>query len=177
MRGRQEGFTLTELMVTCLVLGIVLTLGVTAFRHYWKVRALTGAVDEVVTELRGQQQDASTQTHPWVAGAWFKQDTSRWGTVRANAVTGACEIRSRRTLPAGVTVSSVSFSDVTDPNISGNCAAGLASEAGPGAVEIVVFFARGTATEGSVSLSQPAVNGGAARTISVAPMTGRVTRP
>ncbi len=172
MRGRQEGFTLTELMMACAVLAVVLTLGASAFGHYWKVRALTGAVDEVVTELRGEQQDASTQTHPWVWGAWFKQGTSRWGTLRANAVTGVCEIKSRRTFPGGVTVGSATFGDVTAPAISANCAA--AAETG---AEVVVFFARGTATGGSVGLIHPTVDGGSARTITVSPMTGRVTRP
>jgi prepilin-type N-terminal cleavage/methylation domain-containing protein len=171
MTARQDGFTLTELMVACLVLGIALTLGATAFGHYAKVRALAGAADQVVTELRGAQQDASTQTHPWVSGAWFRQSTSEWGTVRANAVTGSCEVKSRRTFAAGVTVASVSFSDVTSPNLTANCA----TLAGSGA-DVVVFFARGTATGGSVGLMHPSVNGGAAKTISVTPMTARVTR-
>ncbi len=173
MTGRQEGFTLTELMVVCLVLAIALTLGATAFGHYTKVRALAGAADQVVTELRGAQQDASTQTHPWVWGAWFKQNTSEWGTVRANAVTGTCEIKSRRKFDAGVTVASVSFSDVTSPDVTANCAGAVG---GSGVVDVVVFFARGTATGGSVALRHPSVNGGAAKTITVAPMTARVTR-
>ncbi|HEV2754523.1 MAG TPA: prepilin-type N-terminal cleavage/methylation domain-containing protein [Actinomycetota bacterium] len=176
MTGRQEGFTLTELLVVTLVLAIALTLGATAFTHYWKVRALSGAVDEVVTELRGEQQDASTQTHPWVWGAWFKPNSSEWGTLRAHALTGVCEIKSRRTFSSGVRVASASFSDVTSPNISALCAT-QADPAAAAGIEVVVFFARGTATGGTVSLSHPSVNGGAPRTITVAPMTGRVTRP
>lgn len=172
MTAREEGFTLTELLMACAVLGLALTLGASGFQGYWRTRALVGSVDEVVTELRGEQQDASTQTHPWVWGAWFRQGTPRWGTLRANAVTGACEIKSRRTFPAGVTVASVSFGDVTTPPISANCAA--AAETG---AEVALFFARGTATGGSVALMHPHVNGGSSRTITVSPMTGRVTRP
>lgn len=172
MTARQDGFTLTELLVACLVLSIALTLGATAFGHYTKVRALAGAVDQVVTELRGEQQDASTQTHPWVWGAWFKQNTSEWGTIRANAVTGACEVKSRRTFNAGVTVASVSFSDVTGPNVTANCVTAV----GGSGVDVVVFFARGTATGGTVSLRHPSVNGGAVKTVTVAPMTARVIR-
>lgn len=174
MKARQEGFTLTELLVVTIVLGLALTLGAAAFTRYWKVRALAGAVDQVVTELRGEQQDASTQTHPWVWGAWFKQGSSSWGTLRANAITGACEIKSRRTFSAGVTVTAVSFSDVTTPDITGLCTTAAGTGAG---TDVVVFFARGTATGGSVSLAHPAVNGGSPRTIAVTPMTGRVTRP
>lgn len=172
MRGRENGFTLTEMLMACAVIAVALTLGGAAFKHYWKVRALSGATDEVVTELRGQQQDASAQSHPWVWGAWFKQGTNRWGIVRANALTGTCEVRSRRTFGAGVTVAGVSFADVTTPATSANCA--TAAEAG---AEVVLFFARGSATGGSVSLAHPEVNGGAAKTITVSPITGRVTRP
>lgn len=172
MRGNENGFTLSELLVVGVVIGIALTLGATAFNRYWKVRALAGAVDEVVTELRSEQQDATSQSHPWVWGTWFKQGTSRWGVVRGNAVTGACELKSSRTFPASVTVSAVAFDDVTTPALSANCAA--AAETGS---EVVLFFARGTATGGSVSLAHPEVNGGTPRTITVAPITGRVTRP
>lgn len=169
---REDGFTLSELLVACLVMSIVLGLGAYSLRRYWQTRALHGSVDEVVTELRGEHQRASSESHPWVWGAWFKQGTSRWGVVRANASTGACEVRSRRTLSTGVTVSAVSFDDVTSPAVSSNCAA--AAESGS---EVVLFFARGSATAGSVSLAHAEVGGGAARTITVSPITGRVARP
>lgn len=172
MRGKENGFTLSELLVVTLIIGIALTLGAPAFSRYWKVRSLNAAVDEVATELRGDQQDATSQSHPWVWGAWFKQGTPRWGIVRGNANTGACEVRDRRSFPAGVTVSAVSFADVTTPTLSAQCAA--AAESG---AEVVLFFARGSATGGSVSLSHPEVGGGSARTITVAPITGRVTKP
>lgn len=172
MRGREDGFTLSELLVVTVVIAIALTLGAGAFGRYWKVRSLNGAIDEVVTELRAKQQDATGQTHPWVWGAWFKQGTPRWGIVRANAISGACEVRARRTFSSGVTVSAVSFADVTTPALSATCAA--AAESGAG---VVLFFARGSATGGSVSLSHAEVGGGSARTITVSPITGRVTAP
>lgn len=172
MRGKEDGFTLSELLVATAVIAIAVTLGAAAFLHHWKVRALSGAVDQIVTELRAEQQDATTQTHPWVWGAWFKPGTPRWGVVRGNAATGACDVRSRRQLPAGVTVSAAAFDDVTTPPLSSTCAA--AAETGS---EVVLFFARGSATGGSVSLAHPEVGGGAGRTIAVAPITGRVTRP
>lgn len=172
MRGKENGFTLTELLVATLVIGIALTLGAPAFNRYWKVRALNGAVDEVVTELRGEQQDATSQSHPVVWGAWFKQGTSRWGVVRGDVSTGNCVVRDRRTFPAGVEVTAVSFADVTTQSLSAECA--MRAEAG---AEVVLFFARGSATGGSVTLSHPQVGGGSPRTITVSPITGRVTRP
>lgn len=169
---REDGFTLSELLIVMLVMSIVLGLGAHSFRRYWQTRALHGSLDEVVTELRAEQQKASSESHPWVWGAWFKQGTPRWGVVRADASTGTCQVRSRRTLSTGVVVNAVSFAEVTTPALSANCAA--AAESG---AKVVLFFARGTATAGSVSLSHPEVGGGSARTISVAPITGRVTAP
>lgn len=169
---REDGFTLSELLIVMLVMSIVLTLGAYSFRRYWQTRSLHGSVDQVATELRGEQQRATSESHPWIWGAWFKQGTSRWGVVRANASTGACQVKDRRTLSTGVVVSSVSFADVTTPALSSACA--TAAESG---AEVVLFFARGTATEGTVSLSHPEVSGGAAKTITVSPITGRVTAP
>ena len=168
---RDDGFTLLELLVVTLLIAVVTTLGATAVNRYWKVRALEGGADEVVTELRGLQQDASSQSHPWVTGAYFRAGTNRWGVVRGNIKTGACTVSARRTFPAGVTVSSVSFSDVATMSLTTNCT--TAAESG---AEVVFFFARGSATNGSVSLSHPEVSGGA-RTINVSSLTGRVTGP
>lgn len=171
MKG-EHGFTLFELLVAMLVMSLVLGLGAYSLRRYWQTRALQGSVEEIVTELRGEQQKASSESHPWVWGAWFKQGTPRWGVVRANAATGTCEVKSNRTLSTGVTISAVSFADVTTRTLSANCAAA----AEPGA-EVVLFFARGSATEGSISLAHPEVAAGSPRTIAVSPITGRVTRP
>lgn len=169
---REDGFTLSELLIVMLVMSIVLTLGAYSFRRYWQTRALHGSLDQVVSELRGEQQRATSESHPWIWGAWFKQGTPRWGVVRANASTGTCEVKDRRTLSTGVVINTVSFADVTTPALSASCAA--AAESG---AEVVLFFARGTATEGTVSLSHPEVGGGSARTITVSPITGRVTAP
>ncbi len=155
-----------------LIMSIVLTLGASPLRRYWQTRALHGGVDEVVTELRSEQQKASSESHPWVRGVWFKQGTSRWGVVRANASDGSCRLESTRTLPAGVTISAVAFADVTTPALTASCTAA----AGTG-TEMALFFARGSATEGSVSLSHAQVGGGSPRTITVSPITGRVARP
>lgn len=168
---RDDGFTLIELLVACMVMALVLGLGAASIRRYWQTRALHGSVDEVVSELRAEQQDASTASHPWVYGAWFKAGTSRWGIVRANSLTGVCQVLSRRTFSTGVTVSSASFDDVTTQNLTANCA--TAAETG---AEVAFFFARGTATGGSVALSHPQVSGGAAKTIQVSPVTGKVVR-
>ncbi|MDQ3983251.1 MAG: hypothetical protein M3271_11280 [Actinomycetota bacterium] len=158
--------------MACLIMSIVLGLGAYSLRRYWQTRSLHSSVDEVVSELRTEQQKASSESHPWVWGVWFKQGSPRWGVVRANVTTEACEVRSRRELSTGVAFNTVSFADVTSPPLSATCA----TAAEPGS-EIALFFARGTATEGSVSLSHSEVGGGSARTVTVSPITGRVTAP
>ena len=152
-------------------MSLALSLGAFSIRRYWQTRALSGSVDQVLTELRGEQQDASTATHPWVYGAWFKAGTSRWGLVRANSLTGACQVLSRRTFDSGVRVATASFDQVTTQNLSANCS--TAAETG---AAIVFFFARGTATGGTVALSHPKVSGGATKTVRVYPVTGKVER-
>lgn len=168
---REDGFTLTEMLATMLLVSIVLTLGAYSLRRYWQTGALRAGVDEVISELRGEQQDASTATHPWVYGAWFKAGSNRWGTIRANSQTGACQVLSRRTFDSGVRVSTASFDDVTTQSLTANCT--TAAESG---AEVVFFFARGTATGGTVALSHPEVSGGAVKTVRVYPVTSKVER-
>ena len=169
---REDGFTLSELLIAVVVLSAVLALGASSFRRYWQTSALRGGVDAVVTELRAQQQKASSESHPWVWGAWFKEGTGRWGVVRGNSSDGTCEVKSRHTLSTRVTFGAVSFADVTTLSLSSNCSAA----AEPGA-EVVLFFPRGSATEGTVSVAHAEVGGGTPRTITVSPITGRVTSP
>lgn len=166
----EDGFTLTEMLAAMLVMSLLLTLGAYSLRRYWQTQALTRGVDEVVTELRSEQQSASTATHPWVYGAWFKAGTSEWGVVKANSLTGACEVVSSKTFGTGVKVSTASFDDVSTNNLTTNC-----SNAAGGA-EVAFFFARGTATGGTVALRHPEVSGGAPKTVRVYPVTGKVER-
>lgn len=169
--NREDGFTLSELLVAMLIMSMVLGLGAYSLRRYWQTRALHGAVDELVSELRSEQQDASTATHPWVFGAWFQAGTPRWGVVKANSLTGACQVVSRRTLGTGVQISTAAFDDVATNNLTANCT--TAAESG---AEVVFFFARGTATGGTVTLSHPEVSAGALKTVRVYPVTGKVER-
>ena len=168
---REDGFTFMELLVAILVTSMALGLAAYSLRRHWQSRALHAGIDEVVSELRSEQQEASTATHPWVYGAYFKPGTARWGVLRGNSLTGACQILSRRTFGTGVTITSASFDDVTTQGLTANCT--TAAEAG---AEVVFFFARGTATGGTVALSHPQVSGGAAKTVRVYPVTGKVVR-
>jgi prepilin-type N-terminal cleavage/methylation domain-containing protein len=168
---REDGFTLIELLVAILVMSMALGLGAYSIRRYWQTQALHNSVDEVVSELRSQQQEASTATHPWVYGAWFKPDSPRWGVVKANSLTGTCQVVSSNTFGTGVEIESAAFDDIATKNLTANCAA--AAESG---AEVVIFFARGTATGGTVALDHPEASSGAAKTVRVYPVTGKVER-
>ena len=167
----EDGFTLTELLVAMMIMSLVLGLGAYSLRRHWQTRALQGGVDEVVTELRSEQQNASTATHPWVYGAWFKPGSPRWGLVKANSTTGDCEVLSRKTLGTGVTISAASFDNISTLGLTAKCR--TAAETG---AQIAFFFARGTATGGTVALTHPEVSGGAVKTIRVYPVTGKVEK-
>jgi hypothetical protein len=78
---------------------------------------------------------------------------------------------SRKTLGTGVKISAAAFDDVSTNNLTTNCT--TATEAG---AEVAFFFARGTATGGTVALTQPEVSGGAVKTVRVYPVTGKVER-
>lgn len=167
---KEDGFTIIELLVASIIIAVVTTLGAYAISHYSKLRALEGSTNEVITELRAMQQDAGSRSHPWVSGVYFKAGTNRWGIVEGNIKTGVCTRKAARTFPAGVTVSTATFSDIATQSLTANCT--TAAESG---AEVVLFFARGSATSGSMSLVHPNVGSGA-RTLTVSPITGRVTR-
>ena len=175
--GREEGFTLLELMVVALVTTILLTIGSVALRHYWLVRALSGAQDQVATQLRGAQQQSMSESHPWVFGARFQKGSSSWGVVRYNVTTGACSVVSSLSFDGNVVI--VDDAQTDFPDVTGATTA--CRNATPGASanhEVVFFYARGnssaSSTVGSVKLVQPTIN--RTERVTVSPITGRVTK-
>lgn len=165
--NRDDGFTLIELLATMMLLSILLTLGAFALRVFWQSRSFTGAQEQIATQLRSLQQQAVSESNPLVFGAWFRTsggDTDQWGTVRFDpgadlVATGddECESTNVGTFDAGVRVSDADFADslsgaaVTD--IVSACRSQVAASAP--AADFVLFLARGTATGGCVTFTQP----------------------
>lgn len=169
----QAGFTLVELLTTFMLLTIIVTLGAAAMRHYWFVQSLEGSRDEVVTQLRGLQQRVISETFPLVYGARFVPNASSWQHVQYNPDTNTCTKVQEGDLDGGqfsgdVRVRSASFETYTSSgtDVSDLCRQGIAGG------EVVFFFARGTATEGTLTLVQPRLD--RTKTICVAGTTGRV---
>lgn len=177
---RSSGFTLIELLAVMFVTTVLLTLGAGAIRHYWLLHSLENAGEQVVSELRGLQARVVSESHPLVFGAWFKSGasassaTTQWGVVRydpkdaSTSLDDECvQAGSPQVFGTDVYVSQTDF-ETLNP-ITQTCAAAV-----PSGAEIVLFFARGSATSGSVTLTQDLV--GRSTEVSVSPQTGRVTR-
>ena len=159
-----SGFTLVELMAVILLMTILVTLGAGALRRYWFVQALSGAQNEVLSQLRAQQEESRT-TAPKVFGARFTVASSDWQLIQYDATAPVpCTVTDQRTFGSDVQVASVDF----DPGLSGAVLAGCLD----GATDLVLFHARGSASPGSLTLVQSAVD--RQLSVCVTGLTGRV---
>ena len=166
----RAGFTLIEILVVITLSGILMTLGVAAMRHYWFVNALDSSTDEVVTQLRNAQQRVGAESHPVVYGLRFKPDMADWGIVQYDSrkTTDKCTTEATQGFETGVEIETASFSGATtDESIA--CTSAFAGN------EFVFFYARGSATGGTVKLTSDLL--GRSNVITVTPITGRVLRP
>ncbi len=169
---KEEGFTLIELLVATALLAVLATLGAGAARQFWLVRSLDAGADAAVSQLRRMQAQSAAESHPLIFGARFRAGSSEWTLVKfdpkipTDSTDDVCtELGSPRTFDAGVIVASVDFSDVT--GVTDKCRSQTSDE-------VALFYPRGTATAGSLVLSQPAL--GRTQTVTVTAITGRVTR-
>jgi prepilin-type N-terminal cleavage/methylation domain-containing protein len=169
----QAGFTLVELLVVISITAILLTLSAAAARTFWLNQALTGAASDLRLQLGQLHQRAQAESHPRVYGAWFVQGSSSWGLVRYTATTNNCTPVESRSFDSGVTVSDIQGFDLPTGLVSA-CRSALQTSGVSGATSarIAFFYARGTATAGSVTVRQPSL--GRTRTVQVHALTGRV---
>ena len=183
---REDGFTLVELLTTMLLLSLLLTLGVGALRYFFLGQALTNERDEIYTNLRALQQQVVAETNPLVFGAWFRVSTpatdnggDQWGTFRYDPTpaTPTCTSTGRYRASGGVQIRSANFSDslagATVSSVIDRCKASIPQAAS--ATDMVMFLARGTATSGCVTLTQPNRETDDV-TVAVSNLTGRVER-
>jgi prepilin-type N-terminal cleavage/methylation domain-containing protein len=174
-RSDEDGFTLVELLIGMMLLVVLLGLGIFALRQFWLNHSLRGARTEVVTQLRQLQQRSVSESHPLVYGARFRASSSTFGLVKFNphdtATTAddTCSEMSTVTLGSGVRVTSATFTSAS--GITSLCRSQIA---GATSDEFVFFYARGTATEGNLTLEVPALPG-RSLSVGVTPITGRVS--
>lgn len=189
---REDGFTLIELMAVMALTAVLVTLGAFALRNFWLVRSHVGERDKVFTQLRAGQQQATSESSPFVVGAWFEvrtpetdNGTPQWGMFRyrpADAsvipnIPESCTSTSQVRMAGGVQIQSVDFSNTlpgSDPAaVTLRCKGDIPAAAN--ATDVVLFLPRGTATGGCVTLTQPLLDRDDVA-VRVTPITGRVTR-
>lgn len=174
-RERDErGFTLIEIISTVVIMAILLSLAVLALRHFWLTRSLTAATDSVVTQLRSTQERVVSESWPYVYGVRFDIDGGRWWLVRYDPVNpgpgdDTCQVVETGTYGDGVVVRSASFA--SDALITDFCRSSVGANPDDA---FALFYSRGSATNGTVTLEQKQVN--KTKTISVDGITGRVTK-
>lgn len=161
---REDGFSLLELLVVLTLASILVSLSALAFRHYWQQRSLYGAQDLTVTQLRGLQERAVSESHPLVFGARFTVGATTFRLFRYNPQTGVCAELETYEFDAGVEVTNVDFG--TPPGITPPACAPVGRS--------VYFYAKGTATEGALTFNQPATERQIG--LEVSALTGRVTK-
>ncbi|MDQ4124620.1 MAG: type II secretion system GspH family protein [Actinomycetota bacterium] len=168
----QSGFTMVELLAVTAIGAILLTLGAGALRDYTRGKALQGARDMAVTQLREAQQRTFSEGYPRAYGLRFLPQGKGWDLVRYDASTGTCSVVSSQVLTDGVRVApSTADTDFPDSPAASSCRS--AAPNGSAAYEVVLFYARGTATAGKVTFELPGT--GKTRLLQVNGATGRVS--
>ncbi len=172
---KEGGFTLIEMLVVMAISTILMTLGAFAVRHFWFVQALSGSVDTVTTQMRQAQQQAESESHPLVYGVWFINvgDATRWGTLQYDpAMASPCTEIGKRYFETGVQVKTVAFDEDSTRTPTCRSALGAAGIPSAGSAQIAFFYARGTATPGTITLEQTTLD--RSRQLTVTGITGRV---
>lgn len=171
---RESGFTLVELLVVVGMTAVLLTLSASAIRHYWFRQSLDGAAEQVVNDLRNLQQETIAESHPVVFGAWFRTGTPSGGQygilkfdpkdVSISSDDVCTLVDSPQTFGNMVSITAVNFDTASE--IEPVC-----GPVAPAGSEKVFFYARGSATAGSLTLHQPDIG---EVTVNVSAVTGRV---
>lgn len=165
-----NGFTLVEVLAVSLIGAMLLGLGTGALRHYLRAKALNSARETTVTQLRSAQQRTFTEGYPRAYGVRFLKDGARWDVVRYDASTGVCAVVESHDLTNGVRISGAG-TDFPDSPAATACRAVAPNASGNH--EVVLFFARGSATAGTVTFS---LDGSTkTRQVQVNGATGRVS--
>ena len=150
---RDEGVTLIEVLVTISLMGAMMAIALSGWASWGRASGQTGTARELQSVMRRTQQSAVTEGRAMCVQ--FDVAANQYSVFR-----GACSDAARTRIVGPVTVESAQVA-LSAPAFTG-------STAGAGAT----FYARGTATPGTVSVTRE----GSSRvwTITVERLTGRV---
>lgn len=172
MKRNEHGFTLVELMVVMSITTVLLGLGAFAVRNFWLVRSVSGAQDEIASQMRAVQSKVMAESNPLVYGVGFREGTNEWQIVRYNSESDTCVGDGTRRFDAGVVISDVNFSSTLAgqdiSNMIGVCDNVIAAPPDG----FAFFLPRGLATPGTVTVYQPNIDRSA--TVEVFALSGRV---
>lgn len=166
----ERGFTLVELMAVMALGVVLLTLSASALRDYSRGKALAGARDMVVTQLRHAQQRTLSEGYPRAYGIRFLEGRQSWDLVRYDASTDTCVVVEQHTLAGALTISP----DTAFPDSTAESRCATAAPYVPAVTyETAFFYARGTATAGTAKILLEGST--KTRTVTVNAATGRVS--
>lgn len=157
------------------LLSVVVALGAAGFRHYWLLHSLDSAQGDVATQLRQVQARVASESHPLIFGARFTPGSSAWslvkydqGTDRLSTSDDSCAMDGGvRNLPGVVVVGSPDSAFSAPAGVDkSKCGGNFSGDV------FVMFYAKGTATGGKVTLRSPALNRN--RVVEVSSLTSRV---
>lgn len=154
----EQGFTLIELMVVVVLMGVLGTVGLTTLVGYTKTQAQQGEADEVVSTLRLAAQKALTE------GVTYCVHLDPTGktvtTYRRLCGPASNRAESPRTVRKDVSLVNPTFVPA------------LAAQTCPTTGDCAYFYPRGTASEGNLVVD----GSGPDITVEVKGLTSRVTR-
>lgn len=168
----ERGFTLIESLAAMALISLLVSLSAMALKNFWFVEAVDRATGELTSLMKRTQQRVVAETHPLVYGAWFEEDSSQWGIVRfdpkdiSTSTDDTCVQEPTHTMADKVKVTAITGDTTSEAALK--CST-LLPEA-----TFVFFYARGTATEATISIGKD--DSTATGVIHVSPLTGRVER-
>jgi type II secretion system protein H len=156
-----HGFTLVELMVVMVIVGVLMTIGVFSFANYQKTSQQRGTAKEVVSLLRNASERAISEGRTYCIDIASDQlSTTTWR--RACGPSGTALGDTTRTQSTKVTLDAT----VTNPSPAPEC---------PATHQCLYFYPRGTATPATVVIRSSARS--KTYTVTVEGLTARVYSP
>ena len=157
---QDEGFTLVELMVTMIIAGILMAIGMFTFANYLKISQQRGTAREVVSLFRTASERSISEGRTYCVD--IAADGRSATTYRYTCDPASLALTKYKTQSAKVTISAA----VTNPPTPPACPAGH---------QCVYFYPRGTATPTTATIASAVRS--KTYTVTVEGLTARVYSP
>jgi type II secretion system protein H len=103
-----KGYTLIEILIVFVIVGILFTIGYSSFQDYSRQQALLNVVRSIQTDLRSAQESAIAGNKPagcsvLLNGYQFSVTSANTYEIDANCTSNRIQVKTI-TLPAGITI-------------------------------------------------------------------------